>query len=209
MSVISNETDLAMATAELVKREPRFAPILDRHGIPPLRIVPAGLASLLRIVTDQLISLQAGAAVWTRIERRFCVITPEAIASSSENELRSLGLSRAKARCFLALSKSDLDFDSLHGLSDGELTQKLLAIPGIGPWTAEIYLLSAARRMDAWPAGDLALQIAAGDVFGTPTRPDIGAMKVLAGPWSPYRSAAARLLWSHYRHRKGMSQSVI
>lgn len=209
MNIISSEADLAVATGELVKREPRFATVLERHGLPPVRVVPPGMASLLRIVTDQLISLQAGAAIWKRIENRFGTLTPEALASSSEVELRSLGLSGAKARCFLAVSKSALDFDRLHGLSDDDITKTLVEMPGIGPWTADIYLLAAAGRMDAWPAGDLALQIAAADLFSLPARPDIRAMKVLASPWSPYRSAAARLLWSHYRSLRGMTQNVI
>lgn len=209
MDVISTEADLARAIAGLVGREPRFATVVERNGVPPLRLVPAGMASLLRIVTDQLISLQAGVAIWQRIEARFGLLTADGLASVSEAELRALGLSGTKARCFLAVAKAALDFDQLHSLPDTDIAQTLTKISGIGPWTADIYLLTAARRIDAWPAGDLALQIAAADLFGLSTRPDIRTMKVLASPWSPYRSAAARLLWSHYRSLKGMSQSVI
>ncbi len=209
MLVISCESDLKRAALSLIEREPRFAAVLDRDGLPPLRLVPGGLPSLLRIVTDQLISLQAGAAIWRRIVARFDPLTPELILAASEGELRSLGLSGAKARCFRAAAGAALDFDALHSLSDEEITTALTSIAGIGPWTADIYLLTAAGRVDAWPAGDLALQIAAGDLFDLQGRPDIKAMKALASPWKPYRSVAARLLWSHYRQIRGMSQTVI
>lgn len=209
MSVISDEADLARAVDILAGREARFRSVLHRHGIPPLRRVPGGLESLLRIVTDQLISLQAGAAIWRRIEARFDRLSSEQIAAVSEAELRALGLSGAKARCFLAAARAALDFDHLHALPDEQMKQALMTISGIGPWTADIYLLTAAGRADAWPAGDLALQIAAADLFELPARPDAKAMQALADAWRPYRSVAARLLWSHYRSLKGMSQNVI
>lgn len=207
--MISDEADLERAVATLVGREPRFRAVLQRHGLPPLRRVPGGLDSLLRIVTDQLISLQAGAAIWRRIEARFDRLSPEQIGAVSEAELRSLGLSGAKARCFLAAAGAALNFEQLHTLPDEELKRALMTISGIGPWTADIYLLTAAGRADAWPAGDLALQIAAAELFGLPGRPDAKAMQALAEAWRPYRSVAARLLWSHYRSVKGMPQNVI
>jgi DNA-3-methyladenine glycosylase II len=123
--------------------------------------------------------------------------------------LQALGLSGAKARCFLAAAAAQLDFDLLHRQSDEQIMAELTRISGIGPWTADIYLLTAAGRSDAWPTGDLALQIAAADLFNLPGRPDLKCMTALAAPWRPYRSAAARLLWSHYRFLKGMPQQVI
>jgi DNA-3-methyladenine glycosylase II len=209
MNVISTEADLTRAISELIGLEPRFRAVLERHGPPPLRLAAPGLHSLLRIVTDQLISLQAGAAIWQRVEARFDPVSADIIRSSSVSELQALGLSGAKARCFLAAAGAQLDFDLLHRQSDEQITAELTRISGIGPWTADIYLLTAAGRSDAWPTGDLALQIAAADLFNLPGRPDLKSMTALAAPWRPYRSTAARLLWSHYRFLKGMPQQVI
>jgi DNA-3-methyladenine glycosylase II len=174
--------------------------------------MPGGLEGLLRIVTDQLISLQAGAAIWQRIEYELAPFEAPRIARKREASLMKLGLSGAKARCFKsvaqAVAKGDLDFAKLAQRSDAEVLTALTALTGIGPWTADIYLLSAMGRADAWPAGDLALQAAAHHLFELPERPAAGPLTSMAEPWRPWRSVAARLLWSHYRGLKGMSQHV-
>lgn len=211
MDRLETEADLKAAAARLVAIEPRFAMILERHGLPSLRQLEPGLKSLLRIVTDQLISLQAGAAIWSRLEARLGAFEEQDVLRCPEDELMSLGLSGAKARTFQAAAKffRDLDPMMLAGLGDREVLSKLTSIRGIGPWTADIYLLSALLRTDAWPSGDLALQVAAQDLLGLPERPGPKAMANLAEAWRPVRSAAARLLWSHYRGLKGMNQRII
>jgi DNA-3-methyladenine glycosylase II len=117
----------------------------------------------------------------------------------------------AKARCFVALAKAlqsgALDLDELTRLPDAQARALLVALPGIGPWTAEIYLLAALGRADACPAGDLALQVAAQDLFGLPTRPSPKAFLFHAEAWRPWRAVASRLLWSHYRAVRGMDQA--
>jgi DNA-3-methyladenine glycosylase II len=122
-----------------------------------------------------------------------------------------LGLSGAKARCFIACAraaaKGEIDFVRLHKLSDADAIAALTALPGIGPWTADIYLLSNMGRADSWPCGDLALQAAAHDLLGLPARPDAKDMLQIAENWRPWRAVAARLLWSHYRGLRGMKQA--
>jgi DNA-3-methyladenine glycosylase II len=210
MRTLESDKDLAMAIAGLLTIEPRFAAVIATHGPPPLRRMRGGLEGLLRIVTDQLISLQAGAAIWRRIEMELAPFDAAAVAGSQVTSLMKLGLSGAKARCFTAVATAvadgNLDFDGLTRLPDADVLTALTALKGIGPWTADIYLLSAMGRADAWPAGDLALRAAAQDLFGLPERPGPPQCVKMAEPWRPWRSAAARLLWSHYRGQRGMSQ---
>lgn len=203
--------DLAAAVNCLIDCEPRFAPVLERHGMPSLRQEDAGLGSLLRIVTDQLISLKAGEAIWNRLAQSLEPFEPHLVLAMPESELRALGLSGAKARAFhaaaRAFSEGRFDPSNLDGLSDEHILRRLTEISGIGPWTANLYLLTVIRSADALPAADLALQRAAADLLSLPSRPAAREMVTLAEPWRPFRSAAALLLWSHYRGLKRMPQA--
>lgn len=213
MQRILTEEDLATAVDELIRIEPRFRLVVESHGLPPLRLVPQGLQSLLRIVTDQLISLQAGAAIWKRVAERLSPFDPDFVLSQSEGDLRNLGLSGAKARTFQAAAdaarRGAFDQVLVDNLDDRELIKMLTSIHGVGPWTAEIYVLSAVGSSDCWPTGDLALQAAAQDLLTLGERPAQKIMVTIAEPWRPLRSVAARLLWSHYRGLKGMGQAII
>lgn len=210
--VIETDADIARGVEFLVAREPSFAKVVDVHGLPSARRVENSLASLLKIVTEQLISLKAADAIWRRIETRLHPFEPGEILKFALEDLQSLGLTRAKARSFqaiaMALHSGELDFESLYQVPDHDVLAKLIALPGIGPWTADIYLLTALGRADACPAGDLALQMAAQDLFAMGGRPTPKAFLEKAENWKPWRSVAARLLWSHYRGLKGLSQQV-
>ena len=210
--VIETDADIARGVEFLVAREPCFARIIDVHGLPSARRVENSLASLLKIVTEQLISLKAADAIWRRIETRLHPFEPHEILKFALEDLQSLGLTRAKARSFqaiaMAIHSGELNFESLHQAPDHDVLAKLIALPGIGPWTADIYLLTALGRADACPAGDLALQMAAQDLFAMEGRPTTKAFLEKAENWKPWRSVAARLLWSHYRGLKGLSQQV-
>ena len=199
--------DFEAAVAQLSAVAPRFSAVVECHGMPPLRHVEPGLQSLLRIVTDQLISLKAGEAIWARLAARLGRFTPDLVLAANQEELRSLGLSGAKARTFhaAALAFGQGSLSDADGLGDAEVQRRLLAIPGVGPWTASIYLLMALRSADAWPAADLALQVAAQDLFCLQERPSSRRMAELGEAWRPYRSAAALLLWRHYRGLRDMS----
>ncbi len=198
--------DLQVAVERLIAAEPRFAAVVERHGLPPLRPARPGLESLLRIVTDQLISLKAGAAIWTRLAARLEGFEPATVLAASQDELRALGLSGAKARTFhaAALAFAEAGAFNADNMSDDEFQRWLMAIPGVGPWTASIYLLMALRSADAWPASDLALQIAAQDLLALGEKPSSHLMAGLAEGWRPQRAAAALLLWRHYRALRGM-----
>jgi len=210
--VIESESDIACAAEFLVKREPCFAKVIAAHGLPAPRRVENNLQNLLKIVTEQLISLKAAEAIWRRIESCLHPFEPGEILKLDVDELRNLGLTRGKARSFHAIAEAIqngvLNFESLHQVPDQGVLDKLVALPGIGPWTADIYLLSALGRADAWPAGDLALQVAAQDLFALQDRPTPKDFLARAENWKPWRSVAARLLWSHYRGLKGLSQRV-
>lgn len=207
MERLDTERDLEFAVARLVTVEPRFAVVVSRHGLPPLRHAPPGLESLLRIVTDQLISLKAGAAIWARIETALPSLDPETVLAHPEERLKALGLSTAKARTFHAAARAFSAGGWEDGLPQEEHLDRLTVIPGIGPWTAHVYLLTACRAADAWPAADLALKKAVFDLFALEILPGNSEMERLAAPWRPWRGAAALLLWSHYRGLKGLAQA--
>jgi DNA-3-methyladenine glycosylase II len=202
--------DLANAVERLVSVEPSFAGIVARNGLPPLRHEEAGLRSLLRIVTDQLISLRAGEATWNRLAEKLDPFAPETVLAQPEEALRACGLSRAKARTFHAAARAFREgilASSGDPQPEEDVLKALMEIPGVGPWTASIYLLTVLKSADAWPAADLALQRAAMDLFSLPHKPDAPQMMRLAEAWRPFRSAAALLLWSHYRSLRQMPQA--
>ena len=208
---LDDDAQMAAAVELLVDIEPRFAVVVERAGLPHLRRMQPGLRGLLRIVTDQVLSLKAAETLWLKIERALDPFEAAAIAGRSEADLRSLGLSGAKARAFVAIAAAvadgDLALDGFESLPDDAAHASLRRIRGIGAWTADIYLLACLGRADTWPAGDLALQLAAKDLLGLPDRPSEREMTALALPWQPWRAVAARLLWSHYRAVKGLAQA--
>lgn len=209
---IETEADIAEGVTWLLAREPRFQTVIDTHGLPPLRRAEGGLPGLLRIVTEQMISLQAADAIWQRLARELAPLDPQAVLRRRHATLMKLGLSGAKSRTFHALARAahrgEFQVESLHEAPDDAVIAALVALPGIGPWTADIYVLSCMGRADAWPTGDLALQAAAAHLLGLEKRPDARTMTGLAEAWRPWRAVAARLLWSHYRSLKGLPQAV-
>lgn len=193
--------DVAEGAAWLAQREPRFAQVLERTGPWPLRRHPDGFEALLDAIIGQQVSTAAARAIAARMQAAGLWSEPQ-IAASNEDTLRSVGLSRPKARYALALAQSRIDWPSLRARPDAEVHAALIALPGIGPWTAEIYAMFALGRPDVLAAGDLALQEAARHLFDLPARPNAAELRVLAEPWSPWRAVAARGLWAYYRHIK-------
>jgi DNA-3-methyladenine glycosylase II len=207
MQSYTSPADLESGIAALIAREPRFAAVLLRHGTPSLRATSGGFESLLMIVVEQFLSLAAASAIWARVRKEMETVTARKILNRSDAQLLALGLSNAKVRTFKAVAAARIDFEALHACDDAVIHKVLCALPGIGPWTADIYLLSCLGRCDAWPSGDLALQIAAQNLLSLETRPTLRELNGLAEPWRPHRAAAARLLWSHYREIKGLRQA--
>ena len=193
---------LALAVRELADGDARLAAIVARHGAPPLWARPPGFQTLVRIILEQQVSLASGRAAFDRLARAAGDATPERIAALDERELRGAGLTRQKARyvSLLARAVTSRAFDParLARLDDDAVRGALEALPGIGPWSADIYLLMALRRPDAWPSGDLALQIAAREVLRLRAVPTAARLDTLGDRWRPWRAVAARLLWQHY-----------
>jgi DNA-3-methyladenine glycosylase II len=206
-----DDDSLARAVRLLCRREPRFKAVVKAHGMPSMREANGGLEALLQMVTEQFLSLAAAAAIWKRLQQRLSPCEAHIILNCPQAELVTLGLSRAKAKSFHGLAEAvhtgALDFARLELLDDAAAHKALVALPGIGPWTADIYLLSVLQRPDAWPWGDVALQAAAQNLFELPERPEKAAMIALGEAFRPWRAVAARLLWSHYRGMKQMSQA--
>jgi DNA-3-methyladenine glycosylase II len=211
MRLIETLADLEEGVAALTECEPRFGGVAA-HGLPALRRRGPGFATLVEIVTEQMISLKAARAIITRLKAAYDPIEPMMICSAGMPALQELGLSRAKAQAILAVADAaaagGLDFNELADNSDDDVRRRLTCYSGIGPWTADIYLLTALGRSDAWPSGDVALQRAMQALFGMEERPSEKTMQALAEPWRPWRSVAARLLWAHYRRTNGILPAV-
>jgi DNA-3-methyladenine glycosylase II len=208
---ILTEEMLARAARELCTAQPAFAAVIVQHGVPSLRAMPVGLGSLLQIVTEQFLSLKAAHAIWLRVETKLAPFVPDHIMSCPVEELMGLGLSGAKARSFhgiaAVLRESPGFLDALAMQDDDQARKSLCALPGVGPWTADVYLLTALLRANAWPTGDLALRFAAADLFALSGPPDDRGMLELGEIFVPWRAVAARLLWAHYRGLKGLKQA--
>jgi DNA-3-methyladenine glycosylase II len=190
----------------LAEAEPRFAHALRETGPLPLRRREAGFPALLSAIVSQQVSVASASAIWARLEAAG-LTGRAAMAAASDDDLRAAGLSRQKARYGRALAQSAVDFDALRGLPDAEVVRELVAVPGIGVWTAEIYAMFALGRADVFAPGDLALQEAARLLFGLPGRPGEKALRAMAEAWSPWRSVAARALWAYYhvmKNREGI-----
>ena len=204
---IRTETDLDMALAALTAADPRFAALIARAGRPPLRRRPDGFAGLAATVVSQQLSTASAGAIWARLAAAFDPLEPQAIMRARPVRLARLGLSAPKIRALKEIARAvaggRLALASLADIDAEKAHAALTAIHGIGPWTADIYLLSCLGHADAWPAGDLALQEAARLAFALPARPSAKEMLALAEIWRPLRAVAARVLWTYYRGVKG------
>lgn len=198
--VIRGPDCLTEGAAWLVTQEPRFAPALT---LPlPLRLQPQGFDALLSAIISQQVSVASAKAILARMDAAG-MTRPEAILAADEQTLRALGLSRQKARYAVALAGAGIDFDTLAAMPSAAVVARLMQVPGIGAWTAEIYAMFALGRADVFAPGDLALQEAARALFSLTDRPREGILRRMALDWSPWRAVAARALWSYYRSLKG------
>jgi DNA-3-methyladenine glycosylase II len=204
---IRNESDLDAALAALTAADPRFAALIATGGRPPLRRRPDGFAGLASTVVSQQLSTASAGAIWARLAAAFEPFEPQAIMRARPVRLARLGLSAPKIRALKAIAravvKNQLALATLADVAADDAHAALTAIHGIGPWTADIYLLACLGHADAWPAGDLALQEAARLAFALPQRPSAKDMLALAETWRPLRAVAARVLWTYYRAIKG------
>ena len=206
MRRISTLEDVAAALDALCRLDARLDQVRATTGEVPLRLSEPGFASLVSIVVSQQVSRASAEAILGRLTRLVDPLTPQALLASGDEVFRSAGLSRPKQRTLLALSEAVSSGLDLHGLCNrgaDEAIGELTAVSGIGPWTAQVYLLSAAGHPDVFPAGDVALQSAVGHALGIDPRPGERALVRLAESWTPYRGVASRLFWAYYRAIKG------
>ena len=200
--IIETGADLAEGAAWLAGVEPRFAAVLDLTGPLPLRRRPDGFAALLDMIVSQQVSTASAAAIHGRLSAAG-FDRAERVAGAAPEELAACGLSRPKIAYLRTIAAAAPDYAALRIMPDEDAAAVLMALKGVGRWTADLYLLSALGRRDAFPAGDLALQEAARHLFALPMRPGPAEFEALATPWRPWRAVAARALWAYYRHIKG------
>jgi DNA-3-methyladenine glycosylase II len=200
-----DETLLAQGVAELIARDADLAAIHARLGLPPLWPREPGFPTLVHIILEQQVSIASALATFDKLRALVDPLTPAGVLTLDDETLRGIGFSRQKTAYVRHLANAvvtgSLDVDALETLSDEQVRGQLVALKGIGPWSAEVYLLMALRRADAWPAGDLALVVAAQTIKGLPQRPDAATLIEIAEAWRPWRAVAARLLWHHYLNK--------
>ena len=190
------------AVAELVARDPQLEAVIAEYGVPPVWRREPGFATLVLLILEQQVSLASAKACFDRLAALIGPVDPEPVLTLSDEDLRAIGFSRQKTRYVRVLAtavrEGELDLDGLHALDEGDARRALVALPGIGPWTADVYLLACLGSPDVWPVGDVALQAAAQRVKGLASRPTPGELDVLGEEWRPFRSVAAQLLWHRY-----------
>jgi DNA-3-methyladenine glycosylase II len=203
---LNTQADLEHAIRALLKQDPRLTPIFDVAGMPALRRREPGYAGLAAIICGQQLSTASAAAIWARLSAAFHPFHHEAVRKARADRLGRLGLSAAKIKTLKNLAREiaseRLNLELLANEDADAAHQALTMLHGIGPWTADVYLLFCLGHGDAWPAGDLAVQEAMKIGLGLKTRPTSKQMAPLAEPWRPMRGAAAHLWWSYYRALK-------
>lgn len=199
--IIESPDCVAEGAAWLAAREPRFQEALRLTGPLPLRRRKDGFSALLDAIVSQQVSVAAADAIWGRLTSAG-LTGPRKVMWASDEDLRACGLSRQKIRYARELAGSGIRFADLRTRPTAEVIETLVAVPGIGPWTAEIYAMFSLGRADVFAPGDLALQEAARILFDLHDRPREKDLRLMAEDWSPWRGVAARLLWAYYRVAK-------
>jgi len=202
MRIIRTAEDVEYGLAELCRIDPRLRLLRSAVDALPLRLLEPGFAGLAQIVVSQMVSRASADAIWGRLVRATGVPTAQNYLSLDPIAVGGLGLSRAKAETLRGVAEAiiagELDLASFDGREAEEVVGVLTSYRGIGPWTAEVYLMFCAGHPDVFPAGDVALRIAVGRAFGYSDRPSTRAVAVMAEAWRPWRSVAARLFWAYY-----------
>jgi DNA-3-methyladenine glycosylase II len=199
--IITGDSCVAEGAAWLAAHDPRFATALQLTGPLPLRRKADGFAELLSAIISQQVSVASARAIWGRMEAARLTEASQ-VTNASDEDLRAVGLSRQKVKYARALAEAGIDFNALRSMPDVDVVKALIHVPGIGSWTAEIYAMFSLGRADVFAPGDLALQEAARILFELPDRPKERELRKMAEDWSPWRSVAARLLFSYYHVAK-------
>jgi DNA-3-methyladenine glycosylase II len=211
--VILDEQFFAHAARKLSDRDADLAAVIEKYGLPPLWTREPGFPTLIYIILEQQVSLASARALFLRLQEAVKPFTPGRFLKLTEAEMRHLGFSRQKAHYTRllaeAIHRKQFALHKLHELEDQIAREQLIALKGIGPWTADIYLLSALRRPDIWPVGDLALATAVQEVKRLRKRPSPDRLETMSAPWRPWRAVAARLFWHAYLCKRGQRSGTI
>ena len=211
--IILNEDVFARGVRLLVDHDAHLADIVQTYGPPPLWVREPGFSTLVYIILEQQVSLSSAKAAFDRLKAAVRPLTPARFLKLTDSDLLRIGFSRQKTlytRLIAeSLSRRYFDLRCLHDLHDDAAHKMLIAFKGIGKWTADIYLLSALRRPDIWPTGDLALATAVQEVKRLRQRPSPERLEKMSAPWRPWRAVAARLFWHHYLSKRGRRTSEI
>jgi DNA-3-methyladenine glycosylase II len=206
MSLIASEADIARGVTHLIGLCPHMRMIAETCGPPPLRWREPGFSGLVSTITAQQLSVSSASAIRNKLHARFDPLTPEVLAAASEEDLRACGLSGPKIRTLRALAEAILSgalpFDCLAEMPVAEAQAAMVQVHGIGPWTAEVYMMFCLGVQDIFAPADLALQEGAKLAMGLDARPNAKQMAEIATRWSPWRAVAARMLWAYYGHVK-------
>jgi DNA-3-methyladenine glycosylase II len=212
MKRISSLDDIGTGLDALCAADPRLVAVRTVSGEVPLRLSEPGFASLASIIVSQQVSRASADAIFGRFVKLVDPLTPDAVLAAGEEIFREAGFSRPKQRGLVAAAGAvadGLDLIHLCDLDAEDAIRRLTAVPGIGPWTAEVYLLFAAGHPDIFPARDVALQSAVAHALRLESRPDEKALARIAESWSPWRGIASRLFWAYYRETRGRDAAPI
>ncbi len=204
--IIESEADISEGVEALAGACGHMAGVYALTGPPPLRRRPGGFEGLARIITGQQLSIASAGAIWGRLEKTVRPMDPESYLRKRHATLRKCGLSSGKIATIKtlagAMSGGALDLGALAHADEERITETLTALKGIGPWTADIYIMFCLGRADGWAPGDLALKYAVQDACALKDLPDEAAMIAIAETWRPWRGVAARMLWAYYALRR-------
>lgn len=206
MRQIASTDDISAGLDALCRLDPRLAAIRNIAGDIPLRRSEPGFHSLASIIVSQQVSTASAKAIFGRFVKLIDPLTAEGVLTAGDEVFREAGLSRPKVKALRAVAAAvvaGLDLDALCRLDAADAIARMVAVPGIGPWTAEVYLLIAAGHPDIFPARDVALQTAVGHAFSMEDRPGEKALIAIAESWRPWRGVASRLFWAYYRSLRG------
>ena len=200
---------LGRAARELAETDSRLGRLLEENGVPPLWARDGGFPSLVKIILEQQVSLDSAAAAYANLESALGSIAPEGFLTLGDARLKEIGFSRQKASYVRGLAAGlldgTIDLAALPAMADTAARDYLTSIRGIGPWTADVYLLFALGRADVWPMGDRALVVSMAESLPLDEIPDYPTAAGIAAAWSPWRSVAARMLWHAYLAKRGRS----
>ena len=204
--IIRTKADIIEGVTHLLAECPHMRTAHGVVGIPPLRRRKGGFEGLAAIVVSQQLSKASADAIWCRLKQALVPFTPERLLTMAEEDVRAVGLSRPKIRTLRAVSealvKKNLRLNAISKSSPEEIHAALTAVSGIGPWSADIYIMFCLGHADAFAPGDLALQLAAQDLTQSGQRLSTEELAELAESWHPWRSVAARLLWAYYAYTR-------